>query len=476
MNEPDLTPVSKKFYSFIVASLVVFFILRFSPVLLELFLNFKPGSLPPTGIFTSPWVLGVMILVFLGFAWAINRNFGILKAFIESNPKRFLAASLVVMIGLLAIGKLSFAVYTDEKRDIFVSNLMTRAGVQTYSQIAVEKSTPMSSEEKSYLDWARSLHPVGHYLPALLVHKKEGTIFWRFFYGCLPLLLVALLIWRWKPLDKEQIWFIALVGIIMLSAAYFRNYVLIRVSNELIPAMGMTCFFLLLWRASTGKRLFWPVEIVLLALPVFISVSAKYSATVTWGAAVLALIVVWLTKRDWPSARILLLCAGSGLLGIGLHVYLWVNTDMLAGHRDNYGVKILKTLGIAPPEWMHVTGMGLEGSTSSIPFLLLGAPVWFGPFIFAGILLGGWLFLKKALWRDSLWLFLVVFLAINFVGVLAVNPRAAYLSPAVLPMAVFCALAYKKSLSSQHCRELVFLAYAFVVINVLIISISSVRW
>jgi len=266
-----------------------------------------------------------------------------------------------------------------------------------------------------------------------------------------------------------------LVGIIMLSAAYFRNYVLIRVSNELIPAMGMTCFFLLLWRASTGRRISWPVEVALLALPMFISVSAKYSATVTWGAAVLALIVVWIAKRDWPSARTLLLCAGSGLLGVALHIYLWVNTDMLAGHRDNYGVKILKILGIAPPEWMHMTGMGLEGSTSSIPFLLLGSPVWFGPFIIVGILLGGWLFFKKALWADSLWLFLVVFLATNLVGVLSVNPRAAYLSPAVLPIAVFCALAYKKVLSAQHCRELVFLAYAFVVINVLIISISSGR-
>ena len=77
--------------------------------------------------------------------------------------------------------------------------------------------------------------------------------------------------------------------------------------------------------------------------------------------------------------------------------------------------------------------------------------------------------------RDSCWLFLVVFLATNLVGVLSVNPRAAYLSPAVLPIAVFCALAYKKALSAQHCRELVFLAYTFVVINVLIISISSVR-
>ena len=475
MQNLDQPTVSKKFYPLLVAALVLFLVLRFSPVLLELFLNFKPGSLPPTGIFTNPSVLGVMILVFLASAWAIHRNFHILNAFIESNPKRFLTVALLGMIGVLAIGKLSFAVYTDEKRDIFVSNLMTRAGVQTYSQLNIEQKTPMSSEEKSYLDWARSLHPIGHYLPALLVHKKEGTIFWRFFYGCLPLLLVAVLIWRWKPVDKEQIWLISLVGIIMLSSAYFRNYVLIRVSNELIPAMGMTCFFLLLWRASAGKRLSLPVEIVLLALPVFISVSAKYSATVTWGAAVVALIVVWLAKRDWHSTRILLLCSGSGLLGVGLHIYVWVNTDMLAGHRDNYGVKILKILGIAPPEWMHVTGMGLEGSTSSIPFLLLGSPVWFGPFIFAGILLGGWVFFTKALWSDSLWLFLVVFLATNLVGVLAVNPRAAYLSPAVLPMAVFCALAYKQAFCAQHCRELVFLAYAFMVINVLIISFSALR-
>jgi hypothetical protein len=183
MNNLYSARVSKRFYPFLVAALLLFFILRFSPVLLDLFLNFKPGSLPPTGIFTSRWVLGVMTLVFLGFAWAIHRNFDILKAFIESNPKRFLAIALVGMIGVLAIGKLSFAVYTDEKRDIFVSNLMTRAGVQTYSQLNIEKKTPMSSEEKSYLDWARSLHPIGHYLPALLVHKKEGTIFWRFFYG-----------------------------------------------------------------------------------------------------------------------------------------------------------------------------------------------------------------------------------------------------------------------------------------------------
>ena len=111
MNNFYSVPVSKKFYPLIVVALVVFFILRFSPVLLELFLKFKPGSLPPTGIFTSPTVLGVMILVFLGFAWAIHRNFHILKAFIESNPKRFLTIALVGMICVLAIGKLSFAVY-----------------------------------------------------------------------------------------------------------------------------------------------------------------------------------------------------------------------------------------------------------------------------------------------------------------------------------------------------------------------------
>ena len=137
MQNSDQPTVSKRFYPFLVAALLVFFILRFSPVLLELFLNFKPGSLPPTGIFTSPWVLGVIILLFLGFAWAIHNNFDILNAFIESNPKRFLTVALFGMISVLAIGKLSFAVYTDEKRDIFVSNLMTRAGVQTYSQLNI---------------------------------------------------------------------------------------------------------------------------------------------------------------------------------------------------------------------------------------------------------------------------------------------------------------------------------------------------
>jgi hypothetical protein len=43
----------------------------------------------------------------------------------------------------------------------------------------------------------------------------------------------------------------------------------------------------------------------------------------------------------------------------------------------------------------------------------------------------------------------------------------------VLPIAVFCALAFRKVLSDQQLRELVFVAYAFVVINVFINSLTS---
>lgn len=475
MQEFDQTSVSKRFYPLIVCSLILFFILRFSPLLLGLFLELKPGSLPPTGIFTSPWLLGVMMVCFIGCSMAIRKNFLELRLLIESNPKRFLAVALMGLIVVFSIGKITFSVYTDEKRDIFVSNLLTMTSVQAYSQKSVEQNTPMTPEEKVNLDWARSLHPVGHYLPAVLIHKKEGTIFWRFFYGCFPLLFIAILIWIWKPVDKEQIWFIALVGIILISSAYFRNYVLIRVSNELIPAIGMTSFFLILWRAARGEGQSW-WNFLLLSLAIFLSVSAKYSAVVTWGATIVGLIVVWAANKDEASIKALLFSAGSGLVGIFSHVYLWIHTDMLAGHRDNYGVKILKTLGLVPPDWMHTTGTGLEGSTSSITFLFLGWPVWFGPFIFVGLIVGVYAFIKKSLWRDPLWLFLVVFLVTNLAGVVAVNPRAAYLSPAVLPMSLLCALVFKKILSPQHCRELVFQAYAFVVINVLIISISSVKW
>lgn len=476
MNEPDLTPVSRKFYPFLVTALAVFLLLRFSPVLLEFFFKLKPGSLPPTGVFTPSWILAGMVGVFLWLVWLINRHFVTLRGWIESNPRRFLSAALVLMVGVLAVGKGTFSVYTDERRDVVVANVISQAGSAIYSQLGGERIADLTEEEKWSLDWARSLHPAGHYLPAMLVNKKEGVVFWRFFYGAFPLLLLAGLIWFWKPVDKEQIWFIALVGVVVVSFAYFRNYVLIRVSNELVPAIGMSVFFLLLWRAFKGARIPWPVETVLLAVPLFISVSAKYSTAVTWMAAMGAMVVVCLVGRDAKSLRALLLCAGSGILGIGLHVYLWLQTDMLAGHRDNYGVKILKMLGIAPPDWMHPTGSGLEGSTSSIPFLLLGSPVWFGPFIFAGVLAGAWAFLRWRLWRDPLWLFLSAMLTLNLVGVLAVNPRAAYLSPAVLPIAVFCALAFRKVLSNQQFRELVFVAYAFVVINVLIISLASVKW
>jgi hypothetical protein len=59
------------------------------------------------------------------------------------------------------------------------------------------------------------------------------------------------------------------------------------------------------------------------------------------------------------------------------------------------------------------------------------------------------------------------------IGVMAVNPRAAYLSPAVLPLAVFCAMALLEVLNDQHRRELVFVAYAFVAINIVILALSS---
>ena len=473
MQKTDQPNVSKRFYPFLVASLVLFLVLRFSPVLLELFLNFKPGSLPPTGVFSPSWILAGMVVGFLWLIWLINRYLATLRGWIESNPKRFITAALVVMVCVLAVGKGTFSIYTDERRDVLVANLISQTGATVYTQLEGERKADLTEEEKGSLDWARSLHPVGHYLPAKLVKKKEEAVFWRFFYGAFPLLLLAGMIWLWKPVDKEQIWFIALVGVLVLSSAYFRNYVLIRFSNELVPSMGMSVFFLLLWRAAKGARIPWPVETVMLAVPLFISVSAKYSTVVTWMAVMGAMVVVCLVGRDAKSLRVLLLCAGSGILAIGLHIYIWQETDMLAGHRDNYGVKILKMLGVAPPDWMHPTGSGLEGSTSSIPMLLIGSPVWFGPFVFTGFLAGAWVFLRRGLWRDSLWLFLTVMLVANLLGVMAVNPRAAYLSPAVLPIAVFCALAFRKVLSDQQLRELVFVAYAFVVINVFINSLTS---
>jgi hypothetical protein len=470
MQSTETTPVSKKFYPLLVAFLVLFLIFRFSPLLLDLFLKFKPGSLPPTGIDTPPVLLGVMIAIFLGVVALIHQKFDTLRAIIERNPKKFLTAALVGMVLFLAIAKAVFTVYTDEKRDVFVANIVAKLGVATYSTGGA--SSELNGEEASALEWARSLHPAGHYLLALLVHGEKSSEFWRFLYGAIPLMFVMGLIWLWKPMDEQEIWFVALVGVLILSFAYFRNYVLVRTSNELIPALGMTCYFLMLFRMMRGNVSRWIPLFIGLCVAVFISVSAKYSAFVTWGAALIALGVLCAVHRNRSSLRFFLFCLFSGILGIGLHVYLWVHSDMLLGHRDHYGVKILKVLGIAPPEWMHGTS-GLEGGTGSIPYLILGAPVWFGPFLFGGFLVGIWVFLRRGLWRDSTWLFLVVMLLANLIGVMAVNPRAAYLSPAVLPLAVFCAMALREVLSDQHRRELVFVTYAFVAINILILTLSS---
>jgi hypothetical protein len=470
MHSPETTPVSQKFYPLLVASLVLFLIFRFSPLLLDLFLKFKPGSLPPTGIDTPPVLLGIMIAAFLALVALIHRKFETLRAIIERNPKKFLTAALIGMVCLLAIAKAVFTVYTDESRDVFVANIVAKLGVDPYSKGGA--GTELNAEEAASLEWARSLHPAGHYLLALLVHGEKSSEFWRFLYGTIPLFLLVALIWLWKPMDKQEIWFVALVGILILSFAYFRNYVLVRTSNELIPAMGMTCYFLMLFKILRDNVSNWVPLFLGLCMAVFISVSAKYSAFVTWGATLIAAGVLAMLHRNWGSLRLFASCLFSGIVGIGLHVYLWVHSDLLTGHRDHYGVKILNVLGIVPPEWMHGTG-GLEGSTSSIPLLILGAPVWFGPFVFGGFLVGLWVFLRRGLWRDSAWLFLVVLLLANMIGVMAVNPRAAYLSPAVLPLAVFCAMALREVLSNQHRRELVFVAYAFVAINIVILALSS---
>lgn len=208
-----------------------------------------------------------------------------------------------------------------------------------------------------------------------------------------------------------------------------------------------------------------------MTLCVFIAITTKYSALVTWFAAVIGTGAVFLSKRDGWSKSVFFLCLGGGILALTIHIILWMNSDMLMGHRDNYGIKIFKIIGIMPPDWMR-PGLGLEGSSSSIPLLLVGAPVWFGPFLFFGFLAGCILFLRKALWNEPVWLFLAVFLVANLVGVMAVNPRAAYLSPFVLPFAFFSALAYFKLLNLRQCQELFFVAYALILIDIIILSFN----
>lgn len=472
MNETKHTPVSRKFYPLLVAAAVVFVILRYSQLLLELFLKLRPGSLAPTGISMSLSLLVGFIAIFVSFTWLIRRNFSLLLTWFESHPKRFLVVALILMTFVIGWGKVTFSVYTDEKRDVFVVNLLSRVGLDAYLDLKTANTKPMNSEERGFLNWARSLHPAGHYLPAIIIGAEKSTIFWRFFYWAFPLLLVGVLIWLWRPLDERRIWFIALTGILIVSFTYFRNYVLIRFGNELITTLAMSCFFLILYQTMMRRTVQCWIGFLGMTLFFFIAITTKYSALVTWFAAVIGTGVVFISKRDSWSRLAFLLCLGAGIIALMIHSAVWMNSDMLMGHRNNYAVKIFKIIGIMPPDWMHPTGSGLEGSSSSIPLLLLGAPVWFGPFLFSGFLAGCWVFLREKLWHEPLWLFLAVFLAANLIGVMAVNPRAAYLSPAVLPFAFFGSLAYFKLLKFRQCQEVFFIAYAFILIDILILTLN----
>lgn len=371
---------------------------------------------------------------------------------------------------VISIGKFTYASYIDEDRDVAIANLITQNSLSIYTDNVGMEAVNDSLVIRSH-DWAQNIHPPGHYIPAALLASNEySRTFFRFFYF-LPLIFVALLAIRHARAAPETQLITLVMGVLIFSATYLRNYTLIRVGDELFPFLAFSGFLFVFYGMAKGEALPRFRKLLLAFLLFVIAFFSKFSVLVAMLALCAALVLGAMIYRERVVFRLALISVGILVGTILLYYAIFDGTIMFGRQVESYGARILESLRLVSREELIEGGVKPAGRSPIISFFFT-LPFRYGPLLILAA--AGYVYsvLAKKIQVERNSVILLLFLVIGLLGVLLVNPRAQYTAPLMLGLAFFLARMLIELLHDRDLVTLAFVAFLFAVSEVLMMSFA----
>jgi len=386
-----------------------------------------------------------------------------------TERKIFLVGILTVILLVLGVGKLSYSNYTDEDRDVVVSNLVNTHSLDLYTD---NKDLQLVSDSSSIglLRWAQELHPPGQYIPAVFLPQREySLLFYRLFFFVPTLaisLLVILLVGRFP---NGIIYTITLTSLIF-SASYLRNYTLIRFGNELIPLFFFGAFSALIYHVHRGRlpRSFslWVLGLILFSVSLFF----KFSVVVGMGAVCGALAVGYVVWKRNDLLSLFLFSLSIFVASLVLYYMAFEGTVMLDRHASWYGTKILEALRLV--ERSEIVLDGEKFGPPSLGTFFLLAPFQFGPILGLSFCYFVYCAKTRRISLNESTVLVILFLILGLIGVALVYPRTQYIAPLMFGGVFILGKCIIDSLPRMMIIKLALIACLFASSEVMLVSFA----
>ena len=407
-------------YSLVVFVLTVFLFIRFTPFFNDV-LSLSGGGVHDE--YSTPIAI-IFVFLLLSLLGSYKIQY-IIRNITVSNNKKILLLFVIIFVTLI-FGKTTYTLYTDEVRDVDVSNFINENSISSY----VTFSENDRSRESRQVSWAQSLHPPGHYvLGAFLPSGVYSAGEYRLLY-LLPLIIFASCSYLVaKRFDDFAVFVI--ISILLFTFSFTRNYTFIRYGNEIFPFIFVSCILILLYYryhfgVSLGIR-----DLTMCAFFAVLALWAKSSAVVALAALASSLVISWFIYKQAILGRAALVVGMSLVIAMTLYVLVFYDTPMLDRQLIRYKAMVMN---IGASLGLEIQGnlADRSGKNLRIVMFLGKLPVTFGlPITFA-----------LALWLRSVWRrrFRVavpettafLFILIGIAGVASVHPRAQYAAPLIL--------------------------------------------
>jgi len=386
-----------------------------------------------------------------------------------TERKLFLLGMLAAVLLVLGVGKFKYSNYTDEGRDVRVSNLINTHSLDLYTN---NKDIQLISDSNSLgmLEWAQELHPPGQYIPAIFLPKGEYSILFYRLYFLIPTLAVSLLVLLFIGRFPNGILYAVTLISLVFSASYLRNYTLIRFGNELIPFFAFGAFSALIYqvhrRGFPRSFSFWLLGLILFSVSLFF----KFSVVVGMGAVCGALVIGYLVWKRNDLLSLLFFSLSIFVASLVLYYLAFEGTVMLNLHANAYYTKILDALRLVErPE--IVSDSVWVGAPPLGTFLSL-APFQYGPIW--GLAFCYFIYCAKTR-RISLnesTVLVLLFLVLGLIGVVLVYPRTQYTAPLMFGGAFLLGKCIIDSLPRMMIIKLAIIACLFASSEVIMMSFA----
>lgn len=428
-----------------------------------------------TGVSDSIWLSTLIIALFLlaGTALVVSKR---VHESIEFRLRgdRSIRAEIFVLLSaallLLGLGKITFNEYTDETRDVRISNLVAEHGLDIFVDGRGLEAVTDSSIHDAH-QWAQRLHPPGQYVPASVLRtEKRDLRFYRFLF-LLPVVVAAVAATIAAGRDRRRQLFVLVSGTLLFSLTFFRNYTLIRFGNELIPFLAFSGFLGLMYHVYRSSNRNWSAFLALGFLAFAAAIFTKFSVLVAIVALIAALILAWFIVRE----RILVRLAAGALFifiaSAAVYLIAFDGTAMLEQHVQSYWGRILESLRLVSREELIEQGIKPEGR-SPISSFLLSVPFSYGPIILISTVWSIVRIARRRVRPGTVDIVLLLFLSIGLVGVLLVNPRAQYTAPLLFGLVFFSTRHIMAEAGDAEIVKLSLVGYLFVVSELLFYILS----